>query len=58
MKKQNTSEWIYAIGAVAMTVGLWLLKIGAFLAWVCLSGVSILLKHFVDALKKWIFPKD
>jgi nitrate/nitrite transporter NarK len=58
MKKNDTSEWKNIAGAILKMAGLWLLKIIGFVVWVCLSGVSILLKHIIDALKKKLFPKD
>lgn len=56
--KRNGFKWKDSAGAVLMTAGKWLLKLGAFIVWVCLSAINILLRHILDGLKKWIFPKD
>ena len=58
MAKRETFDWAGTAGSILKTLGLWFLKLCAGLLWIVLSVISLLIKHIVDSLKKWLFPKE
>jgi hypothetical protein len=58
MRVGGAQNWREVAWAALRMVGLALLKACAFIAWIALSGLNIILRHIEESLKQWLFPKE
>jgi hypothetical protein len=58
MSKKDTVDYSGIAKKILKMIGGALLKLFAFVSWIILSGIVILLKEITASLKRFLFDKD